>query len=92
MNGNYNFISSNVKGVKVSEKRLKLFEYLRNNINNNALIFLQETHSSSNDEQKWKDNFRSHLIFSNGTSCGVAVGYCEAEAVKVVSTSCEKNG
>ena len=94
MNGNYNFISSNVKGVKVSEKRLKLFEYLRNNINNNALIFLQETHSSSNDEQKWKDNFRSHLIFSNGkrTSCGVAVGYCEAEAVKVVSTSCDKNG
>ena len=32
MNGNYNFISNNIKGVKTFEKRLKLFEYLRNNI------------------------------------------------------------
>ena len=31
MNGNYNFISNNIKGVKTSEKRLKLFEYLTNN-------------------------------------------------------------
>ena len=94
MNSKYNFISSNVKGIKVSEKRLKLFEYLRNNINNNELIFLQETHSSSNDEQKWKDNFRSRLIFSPGksSSCGVVVSYCGAEAVRVVSTSCDKNG
>ena len=63
MNGNYNFISNNVKGIKASEKRLKLFEYLRNNINNNGFIFLQETHSSSNDEQKWKDNFKGPLFF-----------------------------
>ena len=46
----YNFISNNVKGKKASEKRLKLLEYLRNNINNNGFIFLLETHSSSNDE------------------------------------------
>ena len=51
MNGNYNFISNNVKGVKASEKRLKLFEYLGNNFSNNGFIFLQETHSSSKDEQ-----------------------------------------
>ena len=43
MNGNYNFISNNVKGLKASEKRLKLFEYLKNNINDNGFIFLQET-------------------------------------------------
>ena len=36
MNGNYNFMSNNVKGIKASEKRLTLFEYLRNNINNNT--------------------------------------------------------
>ena len=49
MNGNYNIISNNVKGIKASEKGLKSFEYLRKNINNNGFIFLQETHSSSND-------------------------------------------
>ena len=42
MNSNYNFISNNVKGIKASEKRLELFEYLRNN-NNNSSVFLQET-------------------------------------------------
>ena len=63
MNGNYNFILNNVKGIKVSEKRLKFFEYLRNRINNNGFIFLQEIHSSSNDEQKWKDDLWVPLFF-----------------------------
>ena len=54
MNSNYNFFSNNVKGIKDFEKRLKLFEYLRNNINNNGFVFLKETHSSLKDEQKWK--------------------------------------
>ena len=93
MNGNYNFISNNVKGIKASEKRLKLFEYLRNNINSNGFIFLQETHSSSNDEQKWKDDFGDTLFFSHGksNSCGVAIGYHGTEAFKVVNIACDKN-
>ena len=52
MNGNYNFISNNVKGIKASEKRLKVFKYLKNKINDNGFIFLQETHLLSNDELK----------------------------------------
>ena len=93
MNGNYNFISNNVKGIKASEKRLKLFEYLRNNINSNGFLFLQETQSSSNDEQKWKDYFGGPLSFSHGksNSCGVAIGYCGTEAFKMVKIACEKN-
>ena len=54
MNSNYNFISNNAKGIKAFEKRLKLFEYLRNNINNNGFVFLKEAHSSLKDKQKWK--------------------------------------
>ena len=94
MNGNYNFVSNNVKGIKTSEKRLKCFEYLRNNINNNGFIFLQETHLWSNDEQTWKDDFRGPLFFSHGksNSCGVAIGYCGTEAFKVLNTACDKNG
>ena len=63
VNGNYNIISNNVKGTKASEKQLKLFVYLRNNINNNGFIFLQEIRSLSNDEQKWKDDFGGPLFF-----------------------------
>ena len=58
MSGNYNFISNNIKGIKASEKRLKLFEYLRNNVNDNGFIFLQEIHSL-----KWKDEFGGPLFF-----------------------------
>ena len=54
---------TNVKAIKASEKRLKLFEYLRNNINNNGFIVLRETHSSSNDEQTWKNDFKGPLFF-----------------------------
>ena len=55
---------NNVKGIKVTEKQLKLFEYLRKNINN-GFRFLQEAHSLSNDEQEWKDDFRGPLFFSH---------------------------
>ena len=64
MNNSYNLISNNVNGIKGSEKHLKLFEYLRNNINNNGFVFLQETHLLLKVEQKWKDDF----------SCGVSIG------------------
>ena len=41
-----------------------------------------------------KDNFVGPLFFSHGksNSCGVAIGYCETEAYKVVHTACDKNG
>ena len=54
MNGIYKFFSNNVKEIKVSEKRLKLFEYLNNNINGNSFIFLQET----------QDEFGGPLFFT----------------------------
>ena len=64
MNGDYNLISNNVKGIKESEKRQKLFEYLKNSINDNGFIFLQETHSLSNDELKWKNDIGGPLFFT----------------------------
>ena len=72
MNANYN-ISNNVKGIKASEKRLKLLGYLKNNSSNNGFIFLQETHSLSNDELKWKDEFGGPLFFH--TEKAILVGW-----------------
>ena len=82
MNGNSNFISNNVKGIKSSEKRLKLFEYLKNNINDNGFIFLQETHLLSNDELKWKDKFGEPLFFH--TEKAVLVGWQSAIVVQKI--------
>ena len=49
-----NFISNNVTGIRSSEKRLKIFEYLKNNINHNGFVFLQETPSLTQDEKRGK--------------------------------------
>ena len=49
-----NFISTNVKGIRSSEKRLKIFEYLKINIHHNGFVFLQETHSLTQDEKSGK--------------------------------------
>ena len=56
MKDNCSSISNNAKVVKASEKRQKLFEYLKNSIGNNGFIFLQETYLSIKDKQKWKDD------------------------------------
>ena len=71
MNDSCNFISNNVKGIKASEKRL--IEYQKNNINDNGFIFLQEAHSLSNDELKWKDEFAGLLFFL--TEKAILVGW-----------------
>ena len=82
MNGNYNFISNNVNGIEASEKRLKLFEYLKKNINDNDFVFLQETHLLSNDELKWKDEFGGPLFFH--TEKAILVGWQSAVVVQKI--------
>lgn len=49
-----NLISYNVKGIQNLQKRDKIFEYLRNDMRPNGVIFLQETHSSAKDEKSGK--------------------------------------
>ena len=67
-----NVISNNVKGIQNSLKRLSSF--LKENMFYNGVLFFQETHSSSEDEIQWKDEFKGALSFSHGktNSCGVA--------------------
>ena len=48
------FVSNNVKGIRFSERKLKIFEDLTNNIHHNGFIFLQETHSLTEDEKSGK--------------------------------------
>ena len=41
----FNFLSNNVKGLRSSKKRLKLFQFFKNKISSKGILFLQETHS-----------------------------------------------
>ena len=54
-------------GIQSSEKRIKIFDYLKNAIASSRFIFLQETHSTIHDEKKneatsLKENFFSHTV------------------------------
>ena len=67
MNSNViNFISNNVKGIQTSQKRRKLFEYLKSYVASNGFVFLQETHSLISDEKKWEDESGGKLFFVTG--------------------------
>ena len=88
---NLKFISNNVKGIRKSEKRIKIFEYLKNSISPNGFIFLQETHSSVN---WWCDELNGSLYFSHGetNSGGVAIGYVGSKSFVLANQSVDKNG
>ena len=89
------FISNNVKGLQNSLKRIKIFEYLKNNLGSNGFLFLQETHSSLADGKRWVDELKGPIFFSHGKSdsCGVATGYIGNNKVDVLcKKKTDKNG
>ena len=61
-----NFITNNIRGIQSIKKRLKLIEYFTSKIMTQGILFLQETHSSSDEKQNWRDNFGSNTFFSHG--------------------------
>ena len=71
------FLSNNVKGLQSNKKRLKIIEYLKEKLDSNGFLFLQETHSTENNEVSWKQNFNGQVFFSHGksNSCGVLICY-----------------
>ena len=88
------FVSYNSKGLRIKEKRIKIFEYLKNSISHNGFIFLQETHSHYNDQRKWEDQTGCSLFFSHGktNSCGVLIGFVGTKKLDVLDEKRDKNG
>ena len=77
MDNIFNFLSNTVNGLKSSKKRIKMFEYFREKISNNGIIFLQKTHSSEDTFNNWRNDFKGEVFFPHGStsSCGVMIGY-----------------
>ncbi len=61
------FLSLNVRGLRDKTKRAQVFSWLRNR--NCNIYFLQESHSTSDYETIWKDEWgNKNIYFSHGTS------------------------
>ena len=43
-------ITNNIKELQNNSKWLSVVEYFKNKLGNNGILFLQETHSTFNDE------------------------------------------
>ena len=71
-----NFISNNVKSLQSTNKRLKLIKYFKDKIVSNGFLLLQETHSTVNDEIKWKDDFKGEVFYLHGKSNSCCVLIC----------------
>ena len=71
-----NICSLNVRGLRDSIKRRKLFLWLRRK--QFDIILLQETHSTKNDEILWGNEWGGKVIFTyfcaNKTGCGCLMG------------------
>ena len=66
-------VSVNVRGINNFLKRRMIFRWCRKQ--KTDFIFLQETHSKSDTETQWKNEWGGEIILSHGSpnSCGVAI-------------------
>ena len=66
-------VSLNVRGVNNFLKRRMIFRWCRKQ--KTDFTFLQETHSKSDTETQWKNEWGGEIILSHGSpnSCGVAI-------------------
>ena len=88
------FITNNIKEIQNNSKRLSVVEYFRNKLGNNGILFLQETHSTFNNENIWKNDFNGPVFYSYGTSqsCGVFIAYFGNLNFSVNKQVGDKNG
>ena len=71
-----NSISKNVKGFQSTNERIKLIKYFKDKIVSNGFLLIQETHSTVNDEIKWKDDFAAEVFYSHSKSISCSVLIC----------------
>ena len=88
------FITNNIKGIQNNSKRLSVVECFRNKLGNNGILFLQEPHSTFNDEVIWKNDFSGPAFYSHGTSqtCDVLTAYFGNINFSVNKQVRDKNG
>ncbi len=60
MNNNVNLVSFNCNGLGLVKKRQILFQNLKKL---NAIIFIQETHCTKEEERKWKNKWEGDIFF-----------------------------
>jgi exonuclease III len=91
--GEFKCLSYNVKGVQNREKRIKIFNFCKDN-GKNGIVLLQETHSAAKDEVKWKNEWGAEIYLNHGSSNsrGTLIAFSKGFEKKVLKYIDDKNG
>lgn len=88
----FKIITLNVNGMRLPSKRRAIFSSLRNS--KADFFFLQETHSTLNDERVWRTEWGGDGIFCHGrsNSKGVAILFKRGLSLETVQTFKDNDG
>ena len=80
--------------MQSTNKRLTLIKYFEEKIVSNGFLFLQETHSTVNDEMKWKDDFKGEFFYSHGkfNSCGALICFIGSKKIFIRNKLSDNGG
>ena len=86
----FEVVSYNVNEIGDDRKRRKIFNFLKKQTSNKAVIFMQEIHSTKATDKCFEYQWRGKMLFSHGTSNGTEVCICfrynpEHKVIKVIS-------
>ena len=62
-----------MRGLRQKHKRQRIFHYLQHKVNKEGIFFIQEAHSTKDDEEEWIADWGGDLLFSHGTSLSAGV-------------------
>ena len=87
-----NIFSLNTRGLADPQKRLALFSFLKSK--EGSIYFLQECHSSIEEETLWREQWGGEILFSHATrnKKGVAICFKSDLAVDIIDTVTDCNG
>ena len=91
-NSNIHILTLNVQGVRDRNKQRRVFEWAKQQKAN--VLFLQETHLTTDLFDKFNQQFKGTVVHSLGTSNsrGVAVLIHSSVCHKVLNTHCDTHG
>ena len=92
MSANFKMISLNVRGLRMFKKRRAVFTWFRRK--KADVIFVQESHSTREDEVKWKNEWGADIFFSHGKSNarGAAILLRNGLDYKIINSVTDSNG
>jgi exonuclease III len=85
-------ISVNVRGIRNSTKRLRIFNWLKDK--KADIVYLQETYSSNTDITQWRNEWDGDIHISSGTnnSRGTAILFNKNLNVDIEESKCDCDG